>query len=1175
MNVAVTSRHAIRIFFCLFESDEETRFELLSRNGDVFYGFIPDVKIGQHYGLRAEGPYDVAKGHLFDVSKLLLDPHADQLDRAFSWHPDLAKKDAQTSHFVPKCIVTAPQPLARWLPHKTPRFIYEVAVKAFTKLHRQIPEKLRGTVAALAHPACIEHFLKLGVDTVEMMPLMAWADERHLAQQGLSNAWGYNPITFFAPDPRLAPGGLKEIRETIATLHEEGLRVILDAVFNHSGESDLGGPTVSFRGLDNTLYYRHSNGVLVNDTGCGNTIDTNSAPVVDHILAAMRHWVNATGIDGFRYDLATVLGRENHGFESRAPLLRAIQQDPLLGSLIHIAEPWDVGPDGYQLGKFPGAWHEWNDRYRDDVRHFWRGDAGAAANFATRLAGSSDFFAQENRAPSSSVNYIAAHDGFTLRDCVSFDHKNNFANGEGNRDGNSQEPCWISKNPSQDVKALLATLFLSRGTIMLTAGDEFGRSQRGNNNAYAQDNETTWLDWNKADQDFIAHVAGLAKFRVSHAPYFADRFLTGQVSNGQKYPDIQWLSAQGGVLDWTDPTFNVFGLILSCPEANERLLIWFNRSHDSASVTLPAAQPGYRWELEQLICAGRSVTSLFEIFDEQKKSSRPDDSLINDLASAAGIQNEWWEVSGAHHRVSIETKRALLAAMFLPIATQGEALEALEGLVSAQHNSGAATLGHCYQPESLAHGKRIYGLTSHLYALRDLRDCGIGDLGTLARFCEASAKIGGSLAGINPLHHMFTDDRSRVSPYQPSDRRFIDPIYIDLDDVQKRFGRSTQQKKYDNELAQLREASHVDYGAVWRIKDEILLSHFKKFGTSKDFEVFIANGGTALQDHAQFEARIDPSRYKYAQWLQWIADQQLAAAAKRAETAGLELGIYRDLALGCAYEGGEVWARPELFATAVSLGAPPDPFARDGQVWNLPPFNPLALARAGYEPFAEILRANMKHAKVLRIDHILGLARQFWVPRGAAGADGAYVTMPLEKLLALTALESQRAKCVVIGEDLGTVPDGLRHSLSAAEILSYRVLWFEQDASRFRPPQTYPQQAAACLSSHDLAPFKGWRETAIHADVSKLERAIAEAGINSSNLLADAHAFVAKTPCVVMLVQADDLSEETEPLNVPGTDKERANWRRRLSVNVETMPDLTTSKTVMAAIQSTGRGRNG
>ena len=558
VNVAVVSKHAQRVYFCLFDGDEEKRFELSSREGDVHYSFFPGVRTGQRYGLRADGAHDVAEAHLFDVSKLLIDPFATQLDRVFAWHRDLAVKGAETSDIAPKCIITVPQPHAQRLPYKTPGFIYEVAVKAFTRLHPQIPEKLRGTVAALAHPACIEHFLRLGVDTIELMPLMAWADERHLAQQGLSNAWGYNPISFFAPDPRLAPGGLREIRDTIAKLHEAGLRVVLDVVYNHTGESDLGGPTISLRGLDNALYYRHSNGVLVNDTGCGNTLATDCAPVMELILASMRHWVNATGVDGFRYDLATVMGRRASGFDGNAPLLQAIQQDSLLGSLIHIAEPWDVGAGGYQLGNFPSSWHEWNDRYRDDVRHFWRGDAGATANFATRLSGSSDIFARGIRKPSSSINYVAAHDGFTLRDFVSFDHKNNFANGEGNRDGNSHEPCWISNNPDRDVKALLATLFLSRGTPMLTAGDEFGRSQGGNNNAYAQDNETTWLDWSKADDGLIDHVAQLARFRSRHAPYFADRFLTGQTSEGRVYPDIQWLSAEGEVLNWNDPGLHGF-----------------------------------------------------------------------------------------------------------------------------------------------------------------------------------------------------------------------------------------------------------------------------------------------------------------------------------------------------------------------------------------------------------------------------------------------------------------------------------------------------------------------------------------------------------------------------------------------------------------------------------------
>ena len=1225
VNVAVFSQHATKVFFCLFEDAKETQFELGSHEGDIYFGFVPDVKLGQSYGLRADGPYDPAQAQFFDISKLLIDPYATRLDRAFVWHPDLALKGTETSHLIPKCILTVPEPIVKSLVPKAPHFIYEVAVKAFSKLNPEIPEKLRGTVAALAHPANVAHFKRIGADTIELMPLMAWADERHLANQGLSNAWGYNPISFFAPDPRLAPGGLQEIRETMATLHEAGFRVILDVVYNHTGESDLGGPTVSLCGIDNSVYYSHVNGVQVNDTGCGNTLATNVAPVTQLILDSMRHWVNATGLDGFRYDLAPIMGRGPLGFNAHAPLLEAIQQDPLLGSLTHIAEPWDIGPGGYQLGSFPNSWGEWNDRYRDDVRHFWRGDQGALASFATRLAGSSDIFV--NRKPSNSINFVAAHDGFTLRDFVTHDHKDNFANGEGNRDGNSSEPCWISNTPSQDVRALLATLFFSHGTIMLTAGDEFGRSQGGNNNAYAQDNETTWLNWNKVDQSLVDFVAALAKFRRENIEYFADQFLSGKTLNGATFPDIQWLSTTGADLDWGNSSLDTFGIMLTAKGIKERLLIWFNRSTENVAVDMPVPQQGLSWTNGFSQCSARSVTAILEVTEAKKSSSRPDDKTIHELANAAGIQGEWWEVNGTSHTVSMETKRALLSAMALPIDTLSDARHALEnllakpvlprfvatpphrglsiatdsisskqGYVLSSENgrtwnlaesdnmlalppldvghyelrcverrddicSVAVTSGRCFEPTQ---GNRLYGLTTHLYALRHETDGGIGDFETLAQFGEASAKLGGSLVGINPLHHMFTDDRSRVSPYQPSDRRFIDPIYIDVSVMSDGF-----------DLEELRATTYVDYERVWQTKDKLLRAQFEKTKPSNDFEIFIATGGQALKDHARFEARVDRTRFRYAMWLQWVADTQLAVAAKRGRDAGLELGIYRDLALGCAYEGGEVWARPELYSTTVSIGAPPDPFSRDGQVWNLPPFNPIALRHAGYRPFTDIMRANMRHAGVLRIDHVLGFVRQFWVPRGASGADGAYVTMPQSDLIALTALESELANCAVIGEDLGTVPDGLRGSLADAKILSYRVLWFEQNETRFFPPENYPPNSVACLSSHDLAPFKGWQETATPGDVSKLERAIADAGVNTGDLLADAHAYVAKTPCPIMFVQADDLSLESEPLNVPGTDKERPNWRRRLSVNTDRLPELDTSKRVVAAIHKTGRGRSG
>ena len=675
VNVAVFSRHATEMYFCAFDGDKETRFALSSREGDVHFGFVGSVKAGDIYGLRAEGPND-GKEQLFDISKLLIDPYASRLDRHFEWHADFGTHGTETCHLVTKCVVAPAEPIVARTAYQPPRFIYEVSVKAFSKLNADIPEKLRGTVAALAHPASLAHFKRLGIDTIELMPLMAWADERHLVKLGLANAWGYNPISFFAPDRRLAPGGLKEIRDTIAVLHKEGFRVILDVVYNHTGESDLEGPSVSFSGLDNATYYRHVNGELVNDTGCGNTLATNDPPVTELILASMRHWVNATGLDGFRYDLATVMGRGPDGYSRDAPLLRAIQEDPLLGSLIHIAEPWDIGLGGYQLGNFPAAWGEWSDRYRDDMRHFWRGDQGALGNFATRLAGSSDIFG--SRKPTCSINFLSAHDGFTLHDFVSHGHKDNFANGEDNRDGNGNEPCWTSDNPQRDAKALLTSLFMSRGTIMLTAGDEFGRSQRGNNNAYAQDNETTWLNWETTDEALIDHVAELAKFRRDNSGYFADQFLTGKNLAGSAFPDIQWLGSDGSPLNWGNTTGDCFGVMIAAQGQQERLLVWFNRSHGDVDIKAPVAQPGFSWSDDVTRCPQRSVKPILEVTLAKRGTLQPDDKTIHALANAAGIQSQWWEVNGTGHTVSIETKRALLKAMALPIDTLNDVRGSLE-----------------------------------------------------------------------------------------------------------------------------------------------------------------------------------------------------------------------------------------------------------------------------------------------------------------------------------------------------------------------------------------------------------------------------------------------------------------------------------------------------------------
>jgi glycogen operon protein len=619
VNVAVVSTTAERIDFCLFDERGErevARLPLTRVSDTTFAAFVEGVGAGARYGLRADGPYQPQAGDWFDPAKLLIDPYARALDRPFVYDQRLAAPRSaalDTAALVPKAIVTAgATELAGPVPRRPPGFIYEIGVRSFTHDHPGVPERLRGTMAALAEPAIIDHLVKLGVDTVELMPIAAWINERHLAELGLSNAWGYNPVAFMAADSRLAPGGATEVRRAVAALHAAGIRVILDAVYNHSGEGDETGPTLSLRGLDNRLYYRHdADGRLVNDTGTGNTIAADRPPVTRLVLDAMRHWINTTGVDGFRLDLAATLGRNEHGFDPAAGLIAAIDADPLLAGRITIAEPWDVGPGGYQLGHFPPRWGEWNDRFRDDVRRFWRGDRGALGALATRIAGSADIFG--GRTPAASVNFIAAHDGFALADIVAYAEKHNEANGENNRDGSAANFSWndgeegitsdaaILAARKRDVRALLATLFVARGTPMLTAGDELGRTQRGNNNAYAQDNAITWVNWADADTGLAAFVGQLAALRHAHRSLTDDNFLSGKPLDHTGIPDVAWLKPDGSEMmdgDWSEMA--VVGAAFYVPAAagdggGDRTLVWINGTRDAMTVVMPEPRAGWRW----------------------------------------------------------------------------------------------------------------------------------------------------------------------------------------------------------------------------------------------------------------------------------------------------------------------------------------------------------------------------------------------------------------------------------------------------------------------------------------------------------------------------------------------------------------------------------------------------
>lgn len=615
---AAWSSSARRLWVSIFDEQDNReidRLELQPEGEGVHALFVSGLAAGTRYGFRADGDYAPELGLWFDPDKLLIDPYAAEIDRPYAYHWRLAARrneGADTAPLMPKTVARA---LPEAVPVLPPLFrpgglIYELNVRSFTKLHPDVPEEQRGTLAALAHPAIIAHLKRLGVSAVELMPVTASIDERHLPPLGLSNAWGYNPVTFMALDPRLAPGGLAELRETVATLRQAGIGIILDLVFNHTGESDRLGPTLSLRGLDNQAYYRHQpDGRLVNDTGTGNTVACDHPVVRDMVLDTLRHFVRHAGVDGFRFDLAPVLGRVDGMFDPAAPLLKAIAGDPVLADRVLVAEPWDIGPDGYQLGSFPARFLEWNDRYRDDARRFWRGDVGAVGALATRLAGSSDIFGKAGQPASRTVNFIAAHDGMTLADIVAYERKHNAANGEQNRDGHNDNLSWnngaegetdnaaIGEARFEDQCALLATLFASRGTIMLTAGDEFGRTQNGNNNAYAQDNAITWLDWTGRDQVLEHYVSALATLRRA-APALSDtHFLTGQSAEASGIPDVAWLSETGMPLaeaDWNDPGRHRLVMLLG-DAGGGRLAVIINGDRRQCVFTLPERE-GFRWQ---------------------------------------------------------------------------------------------------------------------------------------------------------------------------------------------------------------------------------------------------------------------------------------------------------------------------------------------------------------------------------------------------------------------------------------------------------------------------------------------------------------------------------------------------------------------------------------------------
>jgi glycogen operon protein len=646
VNFALFSAHATKVELCLFDASGETeleRIELPEYTNEVFHGFLPDARPGTVYAYRVHGPYEPEAGHRFNPNKLLLDPYTLSHVGDLKWDhalfgytighkdKDLSFDERDSAQFMPKCRVV--DPAFTWGNDRRIRvpwertIFYEAHVKGVTKLHPVLPEELRGTYAGLGHPEVIKHIKSLGVTSVELLPIHFFLNDDYLVQKGMVNYWGYNSLGFFSPARRYARTpdfAFSEFKEMVARLHDAGLEVIMDVVYNHTAEGNEQGATLSFKGIDNASYYRllpDQKRYYINDTGTGNTVNLSHARVLQMVTDSLRYWVNEMHVDGFRFDLGTILAREPDGFDNQSAFLKACMQDPVLADVKLIAEPWDIGPGGYQVGNFAPGWAEWNDKYRDTVRGFWVGEEGSAADLGNRLSGSADLFDHHGRKPWASVNFLAAHDGFTLNDLVTYNEKHNEANGEENRDGHSHNRSYnygvegptddpeINAVRERQMRNMLGTLYLSQGSPMLLAGDEFGRTQQGNNNAYCQDNELSWLDWDLKEkgQSLVAFTQKLAKLRERFPILRRGRFLSGDFHEASGSKALSWWKPSGEEMepgDWADPNTKCFARMLDgraqesgirVAAQDETILTILNAHHEAVEFILPAAVDGKAW----------------------------------------------------------------------------------------------------------------------------------------------------------------------------------------------------------------------------------------------------------------------------------------------------------------------------------------------------------------------------------------------------------------------------------------------------------------------------------------------------------------------------------------------------------------------------------------------------
>jgi glycogen operon protein len=1253
--------------------------------------------------------------------------------------------------------------------------IYEAHVKGLTQLMQAVPPELRGTYLGLASQPVIEHLRALGVTTLELLPVQQAFSERWLTQRGLNNYWGYNSIGFFAPDVRFAssreaPDPVSEWKVMVRALHRAGIEVVLDVVYNHTGEADPHGPLLGFRGIDNAVYYRldpHDRGRYLDTTGCGNSLSFEHPQTQQLVMDSLRYWVTEMHVDGFRFDLAPTLARAQDGLDLQGRFFGMLAQDPVLRHTKLIVEPWDCGPDGHRTGGFSAGYAEWNDRYRDTLRRFYRGDAGMLGELATRLAGSSDLFDSRARGPLSSINFVACHDGRSLRDLVTYEGKYNQDNGWNNRDGADNEYArnWGVEGPTDqpDIKAvrarvmrsLILSLVCSQGVPMLRQGDELGQSQLGNNNAYPQDNAISWLDWNLGpdEQSMFEFVRAALALRRAQPELRRERFFRVAVPGQPR--EVTWLRPDGAHMqdrDFHAHDARALGMWIHGEDADAASSLLLFNAHsqrvefrlpqgafelrlDSAGLVAPSTPPGTPVEgsyaLEAHGCAVLSSVAAMPAQARRPNVSELDRELVARLASQHGIADGYVGYSGQAHTTSTATRVTLLAAMGVDASTNAacraalaerearlrapgvdnvrvlpERADALRSVVLRAPKANAASVRyridltlesgevfsgegrviapgpvaslalpvslplppgyhalriavgdeqytqelivaprHCPTVNDLLGARRGAGLWAHVYALHSQRSLGLGDLGDLRELVSFAAQQKLDFVGVNPLHAV-DNFAGVVSPYYPISRVFANPIYVDLgavpelvhcDKARALLGTAEMRA----ELTRLQQLHKRNYASAWRFKQRVLrelhaffVAHELPKGSARAraYNVFVQEHGQALLDFATFcaiaehlggecpvydvhgfpEELRDPRGPQVARlrstlsdkvalhmYLQFELYRQIEDTQREARAQGLRIGLYGDLAVGNASGAADVWVHRELFARGVELGAPPDAYSEVGQSWGLLPLVPERLVQDNYRYFRRLARSAVRSAGMLRIDHVMGLLRQFWVPHGATARDGGYVRFPFEELCAIVALEASRTQTLVIGEDLGVVPAGLRERMHELSLLRSQVVCFERDDDgQFKGPDRYAHGALATVNTHDMPPLLGYfngldvdqlRVLGIVSDGESTERLRAERSRAKAQLLellereglwppsapiSDAewtvavHQLLSRTRSLLVAASLDDVCLETEPLNVPGVaSAEHPSWAKRMRMSIEALAQDETVLRCLAALR--------